>query len=177
MKCSEIIKLMEKVAPPEYACNWDNCGLLVGRKDKEVKKIMVALDATRNVIDQARIQNVDMLITHHPMIFSGMKKVTYDDFIGRKVMMLVANDISYYAAHTNMDAAVMADIAADRIELINAKPLEVTYSEQLLKIAVFVPVDSADKVRNAMTNEGAGYIGEYSSCTFNAEGQGTFLPI
>ena len=85
MKCQEIIDCLERLSPPGYACDWDNVGLLVGRRDKNVSKVMVALDATKEVIQQAVEQQVDMLITHHPMIFSSLKRINEDDFMGLKI--------------------------------------------------------------------------------------------
>ncbi|MCR5608980.1 MAG: Nif3-like dinuclear metal center hexameric protein [Lachnospiraceae bacterium] len=177
MKSNDVINLLEQLAPKRYACDWDNVGLLVGRRDKEVKKIMIALDASLSVIEQAAANKADMLITHHPMIFSAIKKVDYDDITGKKIAKLIANDITYVAAHTNMDAAVMADIAAKKMELIDARPLDVTYTEKMYKLAVYVPVESADLVRSTMLNDGAGFYGNYSHCSYNIAGKGTYMPL
>ncbi len=176
MKCLKIIKLLEELAPLKYAEDWDNPGLFAGRAEKDIHKIMVALDPSETVISQAVEQNVDMLITHHPMIFKPIKKISTQNFIGRKLVKLIQNDISYYAMHTNFDCAMMALEAGRRLGLKNIRVLESVYEEKLYKIAVFVPESQADKVRQAMTKEGAGFIGKYSDCTFNTEGFGTFLP-
>lgn len=125
MKCEAIIKKLEELAPTQYAEQWDNVGLLVGSKKKQVKKILIALDATDSVIEQAVHLGADMLITHHPMIFSGMKRINDEDFIGRRVISLIQNDISYYAMHTNCDVCVMNDVAAEKIGLIPEDILEV----------------------------------------------------
>lgn len=128
-KCTtkDIMNLLETLCPLQYAESWDNVGLLVGQKEKRVEKIMVALDATDEVIEQAKENNIDLLITHHPLIFSPLKKVTTDNFIERRVFELIKNDISYYAMHTNFDVMAMADAAADKIGLKNTEILEVTY--------------------------------------------------
>ena len=97
MKCSEIITLLEQEYGKEYACDWDNVGLLAGRRDKEVKKILLALDATDEVVEQAAEGAYDMLITHHPMIFGAIKRVTDEDMVGRRLLSLIRSDISYYA--------------------------------------------------------------------------------
>lgn len=115
---------LEAIAPINYAENWDNVGLLVGTKEKEVKRIMIALDATDQVVDQAIEQQVDLLITHHPMIFSAMKKITGEDFIGRRILALAKHEISYYAMHTNCDVCVMNDVAAGKIGLASEDILE-----------------------------------------------------
>lgn len=126
MQCGEIVHVLEQVWATDIACNWDNVGLLIGDKNKEVKKIMLALDATDDVIKQAVDNDVDMLITHHPLIFSGMKRITADDFTGRRVLCLIQNDIAYYAMHTNFDVRGMATEAAARLQLSDCQVLEYT---------------------------------------------------
>ena len=103
MLCRDVMNVIEKEYPLNYALSWDNVGLLVGRDDKEVKKIYIALDATDEVIDEAVKNGADMLITHHPMIFSPIKKIHNLDFVGGRILKLIQNDISYYAMHTNYD--------------------------------------------------------------------------
>lgn len=126
MKCSEIIEILEKLAPPSMACDWDNPGLIAGRSDKEVKKIVIALDATDDAVETAIREKADLLLTHHPLIFKAVKKVNDQNFITRRIVKLIQNDISYYAMHTNFDSApgCMADLAAERLELKEAVPLE-----------------------------------------------------
>lgn len=124
MKCSEICFLLEQEYSKEYACDWDNVGLLAGRQEKEVKKILLALDATDEVVRLAAEQKIDMLITHHPMIFSPVKRVTDEDMVGRRLITLIQNDISYYAMHTNYDTRGMADLAAKMLRLQECTVLE-----------------------------------------------------
>ena len=124
MRCREICEILEKEYSPEYACDWDNVGLLAGRRDKEVKKILLALDATDEVVKMASDQGVDMLITHHPMLFSPVRRVTDDDMNGRRLLSLIRSDISYYAMHTNYDSRGMADLAARLMELQECTVLE-----------------------------------------------------
>ncbi len=126
MKCSEIMRVIERKYGRELALGWDNVGLLVGREDKDVSRIYVALDATDEVVERAISQGADMLLTHHPLIFSGMKRITGEDFIGRRILRLAQADISYYAMHTNYDVAGMADAAAFRLGWPEGKVLEVT---------------------------------------------------
>lgn len=126
MKCSEVIKVLEGLSPQEYACEWDNVGLLCGSADKEVTSIYIALDATDEVIKEAAAVGADMLLTHHPLIFNGLKRVTADDFTGRRIMSLIQSDMAYYAMHTNFDVCVMADLAAIRLGLVNTTVLEET---------------------------------------------------
>ena len=126
MKCSEWMEKLEKLAPKSLACEWDNPGLLAGRAEKEVKKVLIALDATDDVVDLAVKEQVDLLITHHPLIFHSMKKVNDQDFIGRRLIKLIQADISMYAMHTNFDIApgCMADLAAEKLGLVECEPLE-----------------------------------------------------
>lgn len=125
MNCKEVIKLLERQSPKDYACDWDNVGLLVGREDKEIKKIYIALDATDEAIEEAIAAGADMLLTHHPMIFKGMKRITARDFIGRRVIRLIQEDMVYYAMHTNFDVKGMADLAADYLHLSDTEVLEI----------------------------------------------------
>ena len=126
MECKKVIEILEKQSPKSYACDWDNVGLLVGREDKEIQKIYIALDATDEAIEEAIANGADMLLTHHPMIFKGMKRVTQEDFIGRRIIRLIQNDISYYAMHTNFDVMGMADLAADYLGISDTRVLEIT---------------------------------------------------
>lgn len=131
MDCALVCDRLEELSPREFAEKWDNVGLLVGRKDKEINTIYIALDATDEVIDAAIECEADMLITHHPMIFSAIKSVRADDFIGRRILKLAKYDISYYAMHTNFDVIGMADAAADEINLLDRDVLEVTYEDNI----------------------------------------------
>ena len=126
MLCKEIIQVIEASYPKEAALDFDNVGLLAGRLEKEVSKVYLALDATEEVIDKAIALGTDMLITHHPLIFSPMKRVTDEDFIGRRVVKLLQNDISYYAMHTNYDVLGMADLSAEYTKMHDAEVLSVT---------------------------------------------------
>ena len=126
MLCRDIMKVIEATYPKHAALEWDNVGLLVGRTEKEVKKIYVALDATDEVIEQAVAANADMLITHHPLLFSPLKKITDEDFIGSRVVKLLQHDISYYAMHTNYDVLGMAELSGAILGLNEMNVLEVT---------------------------------------------------
>lgn len=128
MKCKDIVAQLEQLAPRAYACDWDNPGLLVGWQDKEIKKILVALDATDEVVEQAVRERADLLLTHHPMIFKPLKQINDGDFISRRVLELIQHQICYFAMHTNFDVApgCMADLAAERFDMTVEEPLEVT---------------------------------------------------
>lgn len=142
MKCREITDVLEKLSPKDYALSWDNVGLLVGDYSQEVKSIAVALDADKKTINKAIDLGVDMLITHHPMIFSPVKSVVEDDLCGKKIIKLISNKICYYAMHTNFDImGSMANLAAEKLCLLNCTPLEITHTI-------------------GINNEGIGKIGE-----------------
>lgn len=127
MLCQDIIRHLEVLAPAEYAMDWDNVGLLVGKRDSEVKKILIAVDATYEVCQKAIDSGADMIITHHPMIFSKVKNVNSDTVIGKKLLMLIEAGICCYAMHTNYDTrGGMAKHAADMLELKNTEVLEET---------------------------------------------------
>ncbi len=126
MICKEIIEVIENTYPKHYAMGWDNVGLLVGRTEKEVKKIFVALEVTDEVLDQAIESGSDMIVTHHPLIFAPLKKITDEHFIGNRVVKLLQHDISYYAMHTNYDVLGMADLSERILGLCDTEVFEVT---------------------------------------------------
>lgn len=129
MKCKEVCKILEHNIPLEKAYSWDNVGLLVGRDYIDIQKIYVALDATDLVIVDAISKGADMIIAHHPMIFSPLKNITSKEFIGNRVINLIRNDISLYAMHTNYDVIRMADVVSAKLALVNTQPLEYTAIE------------------------------------------------
>ena len=126
----DIIEKLEETAPINMAMRWDNPGLLVGHLDAPVKKVVVAVDATDEVVNNAIKEKADMIITHHPLIFSGLKKVGETDFIGRRILRLAENHIALYAMHTNFDVTAMAEEAADIIGISNRSVLDVTYEDE-----------------------------------------------
>ena len=126
MLCREIMDVIERTYPKHAALEWDNVGLLVGRAEKKVKRIYVALDATEDVIDAAIKMGADMLITHHPLIFSPLKRITDEEFIGNRVVKLLQHDISYYAMHTNYDVLGMAELSGKILGLHEEDVFEVT---------------------------------------------------
>ena len=127
MNCAEIMERLEILAPFKFAESWDNVGLLAGRKDKEIRKVYLAVDATDEVVEDAVDVGADMLLTHHPLIFSPIKRITEEDFVGRRLFKLIQSDTCYFAMHTNFDVMGMADAAADELLLKNRQVLDVTY--------------------------------------------------
>ena len=131
MRVKQIMQMLEELCPRSFAMSWDNVGLLVGRSDKEVHTIALALDATSEVIDQAVKHGADLILTHHPLLFQGVRNVTDSDHVGRRILTLVRSDISLYAMHTNFDVLGMADAAADLLSLTDREVLEVTYEDDI----------------------------------------------
>jgi len=127
MNSQKIIEVLEQLAPLKLAESWDNSGFQIGKLNHEVNSVFLALDATNQVIDTALRLKADMLITHHPLIFSEIKSILDNDFIGRRIIQLIEGNINYYAMHTNFDVAVMANYAAELLELHQCRVLEVTY--------------------------------------------------
>ncbi len=127
MRCAEIIHILERQSPPEYALAWDNVGLLVGHRNSEIHKLMIAVDATVEVCQMAFERGVDMIVTHHPMIFSKMNRVNDDTILGRKILSLIERGVACYAMHTNFDTkGGMGRLAADMLGLKNIEVLEET---------------------------------------------------
>lgn len=133
MKCSDIAKILEILAPVKYAEDYDNVGLIAGRSTKDIKKIYLAVDATDEVIEAAIDFEADLLLTHHPLVFSPLKKITEENFIGRRILRLLQADLCYYAMHTNFDVMCMADAAADEMMLKNSQVLQVTFQDEMSK--------------------------------------------
>lgn len=132
MRCRDVTGKLEELAPRRLACDWDNPGLLVGWEDQDVGRVLVALDATDEVVEQAVKERVDLLVTHHPLVFRPLKQINDQSFTGRRILTLVQHGISCFAMHTNFDIApgCMADLAAARLGLCGGVPLEVTGEEQ-----------------------------------------------
>ncbi len=130
MNCAEVISVLNECWNPSYAMDWDNVGLLVGRWEKEVKKIFVALDVTEETLEQAVAFGADLLVTHHPMIFSPIKKINTGDFMGRRLIRMIQNDLCYFAMHTNFDVKSMAMLNEHALGLLGATPLQTTSVEE-----------------------------------------------
>ena len=175
----DIVRYLDQVAPPGLAEEWDNIGLLVGDADRQVRRVLIALDVTPNVLEEAQQVNADLIVSHHPVIYKPIKGITGDTYSGRLLLKAIDANISIYCMHTNYDVAEdgLNDVLARELGLLNIKGLNEYKSEALYKVVVFVPVEAIDKVRNSMAEAGAGFIGNYSDCTFSVKGVGTFRPL
>jgi dinuclear metal center YbgI/SA1388 family protein len=174
----EIIQLFEQFSPKSLAMEGDKIGLQIGRLNKKIDRVMVALDVLEEVIDEAIEKNVQLIIAHHPPIFRPMKNVLTDTVQGRMIEKLIKHDIAVYAAHTNLDVATggVNDLLAEALGLEKTEVLVPTYETKLKKIVVYVPAVDADNIRQVVGNAGAGSIGNYSNCSFSTKGKGRFLP-
>jgi dinuclear metal center YbgI/SA1388 family protein len=175
LKVKDIIQLIETYAPPVYQESYDNSGLLVGDKNQEIDSVLISLDVTEDIVEEAVERGAGLILVHHPIVFKGLKRLTPDNYVQRTVISAIKHDIAIFAAHTNLDAVhngVNFELA-QKLGLQNVKVLQPA-AGKLLKLYCFVPSDHADTLRRALFDAGAGQIGNYDSCSFNAEGYGTF---
>lgn len=174
-RISEIIDHFESIAPVLLQESYDNSGLQVGQADAEIGSVLLTVDVTEAVIDEAVQKKCNLIIAHHPVIFSGLKKLTGNSDVERVIIKAVKNDIAIFIAHTNLDAAaggVNAKIC-EKLGLLNPKVLQ-PISGQLKKLVTFIPFDAAEHVRESVFKAGAGHIGNYDWCGYNTEGTGSF---
>ena len=174
-KIKDIANFLETIAPLRLQESYDNAGLIIGDPTEEVKGILITLDVTEEIIEEAIQQKCNLVVAHHPIIFSGLKKITGRNYVERTVLKAIKNDIAIYAAHTNLDSVTngVNGKICEKLGLENCRILE-TADGLLKKLVTFIPVDHAEKVREAVFSAGAGHIGNYDSCSFNTHGQGTF---
>ena len=174
----DIIDLMEDLAPSRLAEPWDSVGLQVGRKDWPVRSIWVALDPLPEVVAAACNQQVDLLITHHPLLFQPVKNLDFNTPIGAILYQAAVNQLAVYCAHTNLDkvSGGLNDILAKRIGLDPVEVLAPGEDTESCKLVLYVPADYEEQVLNALFQTSAGIIGEYSCCAFRNAGKGSFLP-
>ncbi|MBO1003504.1 Nif3-like dinuclear metal center hexameric protein [Pseudogracilibacillus auburnensis] len=173
-----IFNALENWAPKRLAYEWDNVGLQIGSTLTKTTKVMITLDVLESVVDEAIENDVNLLIAHHPLLFKSIKNIDVHSIKGKVIEKLIKHDITVYAAHTNLDIAKngVNDLLCEALEIKATKHLLDVYKEKLFKLIVFVPKTHSDQVREALGNAGAGHIGNYSHCTFQSKGQGTFMP-
>ena len=175
MIVQDVINHLEELAPLEYAEDFDNVGLLVGNKTTKVTGVLVTLDTLETVVHEAIEKNCNLIISFHPIIFKGLKKLTGKTYVERVVMKAIKNDIAIYSIHTALDNANQGvnNIICDELELTNKRIL-IPQSQTIKKLTTYVPTAEADALRTALFKIGAGSIGNYTHCSFNVEGLGTF---
>ena len=176
MKIQEITGFLETVAPPSLQESYDNAGLLTGNSLWECTGIITTLDATEEVVLEAIEKKCNLIVAHHPIIFGGLRKITGKNYVEKTVITAIKNDIAIYAIHTNLDNVLDGVNAAiaDKLGLVNRKILQ-PKNDTLKKLYTYVPVDHAEVLRSALFTAGAGNISNYSECSFNIAGEGTFM--
>ena len=175
MKISQITEIIENFAPLDLQEDFDNSGLQVGDSSQQLKGILLCLDITEEVLEEALKLDCNLIISHHPLLFKPLKKITGKTYIERCVTKACKNDLVIYSAHTNIDNAyggfnyyLAENLGLQNLRILNHK------KDGLLKLVTFVPEAQAETVRSALFNAGAGCIGNYDSCSFNVSGTGTF---
>lgn len=177
MQIHQIIQVLEQWAPLAYQEDYDNCGLLVGDRSQVCSGVLISLDVTEAVLEEAITRKANLIVAHHPLIFRGVKQLTGKDLIDRILIKAIKHDIAIYAMHTNLDnvsdgvnKALAEKIGLQKTQILLPK------KNQLSKLFSFVPSSHKETVLNALFNAGAGQIGPYSECSFSVEGNGSFLP-
>jgi dinuclear metal center YbgI/SA1388 family protein len=175
MKLSELCKYLDTVIPLSFQEGYDNSGLQVGLPGQEITSAILSIDVTEDVIDEAVKAGCDLVISHHPLIFKGIKKISGGSFTERVIYKAIKNGIAVYSSHTNLDA-VDFGVSRKMAEKLNLKHVKVLapLKEQLLKLVTFIPESHFEAVSNALFEAGAGVIGNYDSCGFSVPGTGTF---
>jgi len=175
LRVTNIIQMFENWAPKWVAWEKDNVGLQVGDKQNKITKILVTLDVTKQIVDEAVKQKTELIVSHHPLLFRPPSAIIASDPVGELVLRLAENRISLFSAHTNLDHTQggVSFALAEKLELKNIGFLT-PLKNSLAKIIVFVPAGHVEQVREAMMQAGAGVIGSYSSCSFSTKGTGSF---
>jgi dinuclear metal center YbgI/SA1388 family protein len=177
MLLKEITQYLEKLAPLSYQESYDNAGLITGSPEWEVTGILISLDATEAVVEEAITQSCNLIVAHHPIVFKGLKKLTGANYVERTVLKAIKNDIAMYAIHTNLDNVkggvnykIAEKLGLQQVKILSPK------KQILQKLVTFVPVGNTNQVLAALYEAGAGNIGNYAGCSFRTSGTGTFTP-
>ncbi|PRZ28295.1 Nif3-like dinuclear metal center hexameric protein [Flavobacterium granuli] len=175
-KIKEILFVLEEMAPLAYAEDFDNVGLLVGDQNAEATGVLVCHDALENVIDEAITKKCNLVVCFHPILFSGLKKITGKNYVERAIIKAIKNDIAIYAVHTALDNHQdgVNKIFCDALGLTKTKIL-IPKQNFIRKLVTYTIAENAEKVRNALFDAGAGNIGNYEDCSFNSKGIGTYM--
>ncbi len=175
MKVKDIANYFEELAPLSYQESYDNAGLIVGNYNTELNGVLISLDVTEDVVDEAVEKGCNLIVAHHPVIFAGLKKLTGRNYVERTVIKAIKNDISIYAAHTNLDS-VFGGVNSKICEKIGLQDCRVLspMKDELMKLVCYIPVSSTEIVRKALFEAGAGHIGNYDQCSYSGVGHGSF---
>lgn len=177
MTIRDLTTYLEQIAPPSFQESYDNSGLLTGDSSALISGVLVSLDCTEEVIEEAIQKNCNVVVAHHPVIFKGLKKLTGKNYVERTIIKAIKNDIAIYGIHTNLDNVaggvnfrIAEGLGLKNVRILAPKP------NTLMKLTVFVPVEDSGQLLDALYLAGAGQIGNYSQCSFRVEGKGTFTP-
>ncbi len=177
VKIKDVTDYLESIAPRGLQEEYDNSGLLTGKPSDVVKGILVTLDCTEKVVEEAIVQNCNLIVAHHPILFKGLKKLTGQTYVERVIIKAIKSDIAIYAIHTNLDNVITGvnKKIADKIGLEKVSILQ-PKKNTLSKLVTFIPREHAEKVIADLHEAGAGNIGSYKNCSFQSIGEGTYLP-
>lgn len=178
MQIAEITNLFEQIAPLRLQESYDNSGLIVGNKTWEVKKILLSLDCTEAVVEEAIKEGANLIVCHHPIVFTGLKRFNGNTYVERTILKAIKNDVAIYACHTNLDKVLHRGVNqkfAKKLGLTNTRIL-VPEKNYLMKLTVYVPLEKEQELKDALFANGAGEIGNYSHCSFSHSGKGSFMP-
>ena len=175
MTIQDVTNYLESIAPLQYQESYDNAGLIVGDHKNVISGVLVCLDSTEEIIDEAIERKCNLIVAHHPIVFSGLKKITGNNYVERTIIKAIKNDIAIYAIHTNLDNMLngVNEMIGRKLGLINTRILAPSINN-IRKLVAYVPSDYLEKVRESLFNAGAGKIGDYDECSFNSVGEGTF---
>ena len=175
-RLTDLIGLLNRLYPPQLAEEWDNCGLQVGDPDALVERVLICLDADCAALEEARRQQAQAVVSHHPLIFRPLNRLTPQEMPGRALFQAIRQGIAVVSAHTNLDRAAdgLNDWFAARLALKGVTPLETTPPGQFYKLVVYVPEGYEEQVMAAIFQAGGGRIGDYDQCSFRVRGLGTF---
>ena len=178
IQIKEIISEIERIAPLSLQEEYDNAGLIIGSPDMECTSILLCIDVTEEVIHEAKAKGANLIISHHPLIFSALKKINGKNNVERSVIFALKNDIAIYAAHTNLDNIFegVNHKIAEKLKLSDCKIIS-PIKKQLKKLVTFIPFSHFEQVSKAVFETGAGHIGNYDSCSYTTEGKGSFRAL
>jgi len=175
MQIKDVTNYIEQLAPLSYAEDFDNVGLLIGNYSTEVTGVLVTLDTLEETVDEAIANNCNLIVSFHPIVFSGLKKINGNNYVERVVLKAIKNNIAIYATHTALDN-VNNGVSAKMGEVLGLKNMKTLIPKKgiIKKLTTYVPSQNADNLRNKLFEAGAGNIGNYDNCSFNVEGKGSY---
>lgn len=178
MELQKLIDYLENIVPKSMQESYDNCGLIVGNVKQEISGVLIALDCLESVIDEAIEKKCNVVLTHHPIVFKGLKSLTGKNYVERTILKAIKNDIALYAIHTNIDNYIFGvnHKIGEKLGLENLKILA-PKENNLQKLSFFVPENHAEFVLKSLCESGAGQIGNYDNCSFKSWGEGTFRAL